>query len=71
MGELIEIKGDHLITDTGELIDRYYKGKAIISGKQNCIKQNNVKIYRRKDIKFAIDYVEQVYGKNYLKKFKK
>ena len=32
--------------------------------------KNGVKIMLYKDIKFALDYVKESYGKDYLKKFK-
>ena len=38
--------------------------------KQKCLLTNNVKILVKQDIKFALDYIKNNYGKNYLKQFK-
>ena len=35
------------------------------------MQENNIKILNYNDIKFALDYVKNNYGKNYLKQFKK
>ena len=35
------------------------------------MQENNIKILNYNDIKFALDYVRNNYGKNYLKQFKK
>lgn len=70
--QLIEVKGEYFFDEKENLIcpwnrnlDEAYKAK------QNCMLQNNVIVWKDKDIKFALDYVELNYGKNYLKKFKR
>ena len=68
-GELVEIKGDHLIKG-GNLNNVYKKSSFKDKAKQECMVKNGVKIMLYKDIKFALDYVKESYGKDYLKKFK-
>jgi len=38
--------------------------------KYQCMLDNNVKILREKDIKPILEYINNNYGKNYLKQFK-
>ena len=42
-----------------------------MQAKIKCMQENNIKILNYNDIKFALDYVRNNYGKNYLKQFKK
>lgn len=70
---LIEIKGDHLYKDN--LLGGCYVNCSKFNldraqAKTNCMLENNVKLYLKKDIQFALDYVNKTYGKNYLKSFK-
>lgn len=76
--QIIEIKGSHFLDSKTGLKSPYYKNKnynnSLIDGKDpkyKCIIDNNVKILSLNEIKPYIEYVEQKYGKNYLKKFKK
>ena len=68
--KLIEIKGDYLLDENGCLFN-FYKGcpdeKIIV--KQKCIDDNNVIIWSYNDVKFAIDYVNNKYGREYLHSF--
>lgn len=69
-GKLIDIKGSHLLKDN-LVIDPYNHWTAEeLHAKNECIKQNNVKLLSYSDILFAIKYVENQYGKKYLKQFK-
>ena len=68
-GQLIEIKGDHLIKD-GKLNNVYKKSSYKDVAKQRCLDDNNVKIFQRQDIQFALDYIKEKYGYKYLKQFK-
>ena len=69
-GELVDIKGTHLIKD-GFIIDPYgHLNEQELIAKNSCINKNNVKLMTYEDISFALDYVNTTYGKNYLKQFK-
>ena len=70
---LVEIKGDDQFDKkTGKMIDKLDPSKNYIAeAKYNCMIENHVMIIRSNDIKKYIDYVEQTYGKGYLKQFKK
>lgn len=46
-------------------------GSKKLQAKIKCMQENNIKILNYNDIKFALDYVKNNYGKNYLKQFKK
>lgn len=78
---LYEIKGDQLIDKNGNWIpppyfkhiatnDEYLLECQRILEKQKCAIQNNVKILTFKDCKIYLDYINEMYGKNYLKSFK-
>lgn len=78
---LYEIKGDQLIDKNGNWIpppqfkriatnDEYLLECQRILEKQKCAIQNNVKILTFKDCKIYLDYINETYGKNYLKSFK-
>lgn len=40
------------------------------NAKYNCALNNNVNFLLEKDIKFYLNYINENYGKNYLKQFK-
>jgi hypothetical protein len=66
----IDIKGDHLLKD-GLIVDPYGKlSEQELFAKNECIKKNNVLLMTREDISFAFNYVNEKYGKKYLKQFK-
>lgn len=68
--ELVDIKGTHLIKD-GCVIDPYgHLDEQELLAKNICITENNVKLMTYEDISFALEYINTVYGKNYLKQFK-
>ena len=46
-------------------------GAKKLQAKIKCMQENNIKILNYNDIKFALDYIKNNYGKNYLKQFKK
>ena len=72
--ELIEIKGDHFFDKDGnfrcpfnilnEKIQNEYKAK------YQCMLDNNIKIFRKNEIRNIMYYIEKIYGKHYLKQFK-
>lgn len=69
-GALIEIKGDHLLDEDGQLIDFYKTGlDSQMAAKQQCMKDNNVFLWTRSNIQFAITYVNNKYGTSYLYSF--
>lgn len=70
-GQLIDIKGDHLINDSGNLAAVYQTAKYKDVAKQQCMNNNNVIIWKYEDIKPFLKYVQEKYGKDYLKSFKK
>lgn len=79
---LIEIKGDMMISDDGNItphpsaISKALKDntldklKEITEAKNKCIKENNIIILKQEDIRPYIIYVENTYGKEYIKKCK-
>ena len=68
--EFVDVKGTHLIKD-GFIIDPYgHLSEQELSAKNDCIIKNNIKLMTRKDIAFALDYINKQYGKHYLKQFK-
>lgn len=66
-GKLVEIKGDHLFDEYGNPI---FNHKHSWKEKYQCMLDNNVIIWKYKDIKPFITYVFQTYGKDYLKQFR-
>lgn len=80
--KLIEIKGDMMIDNNGNIIphpsaisNAIKKGtlndlKELFEAKNNCIKENNIIILKQKDIKPYIIYVKDNYGEDFFKKCK-
>lgn len=71
-GQYYEIKGEHMITtDNNILLDPHtHKTNKILEMKMKCIKENNIKIIKSKELYNCIKYINQTYGKNYIKQFK-
>lgn len=68
--QLLEIKGDHMCNNK-KIKDLWGNlGAKKLQAKIKCMQENNIKILNYSDIKFALDYVKNNYGKNYLKQFK-
>lgn len=68
--ELVEIKGNQFFDKNNNLINIYTKKIEI--AKLKCINDNNVKLLRYTDIKYAIDYCIDKYNSNiWYKSFKK
>jgi hypothetical protein len=75
------VKGDHFFDKDGKMrcpyrnkvwTDEEYADKcALYEAKHQCMLANNVQILLGSDCQKYIDYVEQTYGKGYLKQFKK
>lgn len=64
--ELIEIKSSYLLDENMILINPYTKEK--LYEKTKCLEDNKVKIIT--DCKLYLNYINEKYGKNYLKQFK-
>lgn len=67
--KIYEIKGDQFFNENNELIDPY-NNKVLIE-KFECMMQNNVIILRETDLSPILKYINEKYGKNYLKQFKR
>lgn len=67
-GQLVEIKGDQFFDEKGNLRNPFTK--ELLTEKMNCMKQNNVIIWKYKDIKPYIEYVNDTKGVNFLRKCK-
>lgn len=61
--QLIEIKSDYLYKKMQKINTKE-------NAKYNCALNNNVNFLLEKDIKFYLNYINENYGKNYLKQFK-
>ena len=71
-GQLVEIKGTHL-TGIDAWVNPYtkdIKAQEKTYQKYLCAVNNGVKIMSYEDIKFALEYVKNTYGQDYLKSFK-
>ena len=70
-GVLIEIKGDQFFDSDGNMFNPYNNDTSeIFEVKRQCAILNGVSFWRKRDVQFAIDYVNSKYGKKYLKSFK-
>ena len=68
--QLLEIKGDHMCSNK-KIKDLWGNlGAKKLQAKIKCMQENNIKILNYSDIKFALDYIKNNYGKKYLKQFK-
>lgn len=63
-GQYVEIKGEYFIDEDGTLVHPLTRKKLI--EKTECMKENNVKVLLKKDLKKIFTYVESTYGKHYL-----
>lgn len=73
LGEtLVEIKGDQYVDKiTGRWICPYDNSRnELYEAKHQCCLANNVQILYSADYRKYLDYIDQKYGKNYLKQFK-
>lgn len=67
-GKFYEIKGTQFFNEKGEPYNMYTK--TFWWGKYNSLKENNITILLKDDIKQYLDYVKSTYGKDFLKLFK-
>ena len=69
--QFVEIKGDQFFAEDGKMKSPYNeKNNAHNEAKHQCMLANNVKILRTNDYMQFMKYVEDKYGKDYLKQFK-
>lgn len=69
--ELIEIKGDQFLDKNNNLKKVYNTDDTEkLLEKSKCMKNNNVKILTYKDLKSVLEYINEKYGKDYIKNFK-
>lgn len=62
--QLVEIKGDNLY-------ENMQIKNTIANAKLKCMQENKITVWLYKDIQFALDYIDQKYGKGYLQQFRK
>ena len=71
-GKLYEIKGEQFISKNGTFQNPFDHSKDASSElKRQCMIKNRVQLLRKKDMKKYLEYVNEKYGKDYLKKFRK
>lgn len=69
--QIIEIKGNQFLDENGMLKVCYNNMTGeIVKAKHRCILDNKVEIWPKNKVQFALDYIKQTYGKDYLKQFK-
>ena len=69
--KLIEVKGEQFF-ENNNLINPYDRSlDGLCKAKQLCAQQNNVTFWRFKDLKPILNFVNEKYGKGYLRSFKK
>lgn len=69
--DLIEIKGDQFLSETGNLMSPYKNtNNEKLLKKFECMKNNNVKIISSTEIRPIILYIKDKYGKDFLNRFK-
>ena len=68
--QLIEIKGNQFLKNDGTFRNCYGEDNNKQELKHQCGLKNNVQFWSYENIKFALDYCEKKYSKDYLKSFK-
>jgi len=69
--QLVEIKGSHLVKEDGTWQCPYdHKMDGQAEAKHQCALKNNVRIMYEDEYQKFIKYVEDKYGRTYLKQFK-
>ena len=70
-GKIIEIKGDQFFKEDGTMQNPYdHSQDEIYEAKHQCMLKNNVEIWKYEKYSKCIDYIDNKYGKDYLKSFK-
>lgn len=73
-GKIIEIKGPHIYNENREIRKGWNRDPdldKIIKAKIDCASANGIEIWGKTKIQKYLKYVKDVYGKNYLKQFRK
>lgn len=69
--QFVELKGDQFFDESGKMINPFDESQNDrYEAKHQCMLANNVKILRTNDYMHFMKYVEDKYGKDYLKQFK-
>ena len=70
--QLIELKGNQFLKEDGTWKNPFDRSQDdFFEAKHQCALKNNVKILYSNDYKTYLDYIDDKYGKEYLKRFKK
>ena len=70
-GKLVEVKGDHFFKEDGTMQNPFdHSQDALYEAKHQCMLNNDVEIWRHEQYDVYVKYVEEKYGKDYLKQFK-
>ena len=68
----VEIKGDHLIDQNGNLCDPYNPSRNdLMLAKQKCMEDNKVLLLKYKDLKPIEKYIKSIYGTDFIRKHKR
>lgn len=70
-GHLIEIKGDHFFEDNNMICPWNRKLDTKYNEKYKCMLKNNIWIMRNADLYNCFQYINNQYGKDYIKQFKR
>lgn len=69
-GKLIEIKGTHFFKEDGTMQNPFDHSKdALFEAKHQCGLRHGVLFWGKEDVQFALNYMEQEYGKNWVQLF--
>ena len=70
-GQTVEVKGSHFFKEDGTMCNPYdHSQDGLYEAKHQCMLANNVKIIKQDECKTYIDYVNETYGKHFLKNCK-
>lgn len=70
-GHFVEVKGDHFFKEDGTMQNPYdHSQDGLYEAKHKCMVENGVEIWKSDDYKKYVKYVNERYGKGYLKSFK-
>ena len=70
-GTIVEIKGDHFFKEDGTMQNPFcHEQDKLYEAKHQCMLKHHVKIMKSNEYDACVKYVEEKYGKDYLKSFK-
>lgn len=70
-GNIIEIKGPQFFKNDLMVCPFDHSLDGLYNAKYQCMKKNGIKVWGKSDLDFALNYIIEKYGSNYLKQFKK